>query len=213
MLKNNLVSILLLSIMVLPFVSCDDEVTYSDMKERERDAVNKFIKDKNIKIITYKEFVAKGYVTDVMSNEFVEIDEVYMQIVNNPKNADDARRIEPGDERNILVRYFEYNIQDGDTISSNKYMSEPDEMRVENNNGTYTATFTSGVMPGIYGNTVPTGWLVPMNYLYFTRKQGNLAEVNLIVPHSKGTMNAATYVFPCLYNMTLQPENLYDYDE
>jgi hypothetical protein len=136
-----------------------------------------------------------------------------MQIVNNPKNADDARRIEPGDERNILVRYFEYNIQDGDTISSNKYMSEPDEMRVENNNGTYTATFTSGVMPGIYGNTVPTGWLVPMNYLYFTRKQGNLAEVNLIVPHSKGTMNAATYVFPCLYNMTLQPENLYDYDE
>lgn len=213
MLKNNLLSILLLSIMVLPFVSCDDEVTYSDMKERERDAVNKFIKDKNIKIITYKEFVAKGYVTDVMSNEFVEIDEVYMQIVNNPKNADDARRIEPGDERNILVRYFEYNIQDGDTISSNKYMSEPDEMRVENNNGTYTATFTSGVMPGIYGNTVPTGWLVPMNYLYFTRKQGNLAEVNLIVPHSKGTMNAATYVFPCLYNMTLQPENLYDYDE
>ena len=213
MLKNNLVSILLLSIMVLPFVSCDDEVTYSDMKERERDAVNKFIKDKNIKIITYKEFVAKGYVTDVMSNEFVEIDEVYMQIVNNPKNADDARRIEPGDERNILVRYFEYNIQDGDTISSNKYMSEPDEMRVENNNGTYTATFTAGVMPGIYGNTVPTGWLVPMNYLYFTRKQGNLAEVNLIVPHSKGTMNAATYVFPCLYNMTLQPENLYDYDE
>lgn len=213
MLKNNWVFVLLLSIMVLPFVSCDDEVTYSDMKERERDAVNKFIKDKNIKIITYKEFVAKGYVTDVMSNEFVEIDEVYMQIVNNPKNADDARRIEPGDERNILVRYFEYNIQDGDTISSNKFMSEPDEMRVENNNGTYTATFTSGVMPGIYGNTVPTGWLVPMNYLYFTRKQGNLAEVNLIVPHSKGTMNAATYVFPCLYNMTLQPENLYDYDE
>lgn len=213
MLKNNWVFVLLLSIMVLPFVSCDDEVTYSDMKERERDAVNKFIKDKNIKIITYKEFVAKGYVTDVMSNEFVEIDEVYMQIVNNPKNADDARRIESGDERNILVRYFEYNIQDGDTISSNKYMSEPDEMRVENNNGTYTATFTSGVMPGIYGNTVPTGWLVPMNYLYFTRKQGNLAEVNLIVPHSKGTMNAATYVFPCLYNMTLQPENLYDYDE
>lgn len=213
MLKNNWVFVLLLSIMVLPFVSCDDEVTYSDMKERERDAVNKFIKDKNIKIITYKEFVAKGYVTDVMSNEFVEIDEVYMQIVNNPKNADDARRIEPGDERNILVRYFEYNIQDGDTISSNKFMSEPDEMRVENNNGTYTATFTSGVMPGIYGNTVPTGWLVPMNYMYFTRKQGNLAEVNLIVPHSKGTMNAATYVFPCLYNMTLQPENLYDYDE
>lgn len=213
MLKNNWVFVLLLSIMVLPFVSCDDEVTYSDMKERERDAVNKFIKDKNIKIITYKEFVAKGYVTDVMSNEFVEIDEVYMQIVNNPKNADDARRIEPGDERNILVRYFEYNIQDGDTISSNKYMSEPDEMRVENNNGTYTATFTSGVMPGIYGNTVPTGWLVPINYMYFTRKQGNLAEVNLIVPHSKGTMNAATYVFPCLYNMTLQPENLYDYDE
>jgi hypothetical protein len=140
-----------------------------------------------------------------MSNEFVEIDEVYMQIVNNPKNADDARRIEPGDERNILVRYFEYNIQDGDTISGNTFYPDPDEMRVTNTSGSFQATFTSGVMKTVYGGSVPTGWLVPLRFLTFTRKQSNLAKVNIIVPHTKGTSNAATYVYPCLYQISYQP--------
>ena len=92
-------------------------------------------------------------------------------------------------------------------------MSEADEMRVTNKNGNYSATFTSGMMASIYGNAVPTGWLTPLNYLYFTRMQGNLAKVNLIVPHSKGTVTATTYVYPCLYSITFQPENLYDFGE
>ena len=146
-------------------------------------------------------------------NEFVEVDDVYMQIVRNPKDASDARRIEQGDTRNLLVRYTEYNILDDDTISSNKYASEPDEMRVTNNSGTYTAAFVSGIMSSIYGNAVPVGWLTPLNFLYFTRQQGNLAKVNLIVPHSKGTSTAATYVYPCLYEITFQPENLYDFED
>ena len=210
---NTLKYLLLFPLFALLLTACDDAVTYSEMKEKERDAVNKFVKEKGIKVISYAEFIANDSVTDVAKNEFVEIDDVYMQIVNNPKNADDARRINDGDTRNMLVRYLEYNIMDDDTISLNTYMSEPDEMRVSNNSGTYSATFTSGVMAEVYGNNVPTGWLVPFNYLYFTRKQSNLAEVILIVPHSKGTVTATTYVYPCMYKITFQPENMFDFEE
>ena len=210
---NVLRYIFVLPLLALLFVACDDTVTYSEMKEKERDAVNKFVKDKGIKIISYAEFIANDSTTDVAKNEFVEIDDVYMQIVNNPKDAADVRRIADGDTRNMLVRYYEYNIIEGDTISTNSYMSEADEMRVTNKNGNYSATFTSGMMASIYGNAVPTGWLTPLNYLYFTRMQSNLAKVNLIVPHSKGTVTATTYVYPCLYSITFQPENLYDFGE
>ena len=210
--KNNSGIIFVLSALML-LISCSDDVTYSDMKNKERGAVKEFIEEKSIKVITFEEFLANDTTTDVSKNEYVEIDEVYMQIVNNPKNAVDARRIDDGDTRNILVRYYEYNIQEGDTISTNLFASEPDEMRVENSRGTYSATFTTGYMQSMYGNAVPTGWLTPLRFLYFTRKHGNLAKVNLIVPHSKGTITAATYVYPCLYQITFQPENLYDYNE
>ena len=194
-------------------VACDDAVTYSEMKEKERDAVNKFVKDNGIKIISYADFIANDTVTDVANNEFVEVDDVYMQILNNPKDASDARKILPGDTRNMLVRYHEFNIMEGDTISSNNFMPDADEMRVTNTDGSYSATFTSGVMASIYGNAVPTGWLTPLNYLYFTRKTDNLAEVILIVPHSKGTVTASNQVYPCLYRISFQPENLYDFEE
>ena len=209
---NNLKPLLFFSLFALLFVACDNDVTYSDMKEKEVSAVNRFVKENGIKIISFEEFVENDSTTDVSKNEFVEIDGVYMQIVNNPKGNVDARRIADGETRNILVRYYEYNIQDGDTISGNIFAGEADEMLVTNTSGTYSATFTSGVMVGVYGNAVPTGWLIPFTYLYFTRYQSQLAKVNLIVPHKHGTVTATTYVYPCLYQITFQPENLYEYD-
>lgn len=205
--------ILSLPVLATLLVACDDAVTYSEMKEKERDAVNKFVKDNGIKVISYADFIANDTVTDVANNEFVEVDDVYMQILNNPKDASDARKILPGDTRNMLVRYHEFNIMEGDTISSNNFMPDADEMRVTNTDGSYSATFTSGVMASIYGNAVPTGWLTPLNYLYFTRKTDNLAEVILIVPHSKGTVTASNQVYPCLYRISFQPENLYEFEE
>lgn len=214
MMNKTLKNIFFYSLLLLSFVACDDTVTYSEMKEKEIEAIKDYIKKNGITIITYKDFVAQDSVTDLQRNEYVEIDGVYMQIVHNPKNADDARRIDEGDTRNILVRYAEYNIQSTDTLSSNKYYGAPDEMRVTNTSGTYSATFTSGVMMSVYGSSyVPTGWLVPFSYLWFTRHQSQLAKVNLIVPHTKGTSNATTYVYPCFYEITFQPENLYDYNE
>lgn len=214
MIRNFVAKFTLLSLLALLFVACDDAVTYSEMKEKERNAVNRFIKENGIKVISFADFVANDSVTDVAKNEFVEIDGVYMQIVNNPADAADALKLKDGESRTFLVRYNEYNIQEGDTISTNIYMGEPDEMRVTNNSGTFTATFTSGVMMALYSTSyVPSGWLTPFGFLYFTRSTSNLAKVNLIVPHTKGTSNASTYVYPCLYSITFQPERSYVYDE
>lgn len=214
MIVNRLKNIFFYTLLLLFAVACDDTVTYSEMKEKEIKTIKAFIKEKGIRTITYEQFVAQDSTTNVSLNEYVEIDGVYMQILNNPKDADDARRIEDGETRNMLIRYYEYNINDGDTISANKYYSDPDEMRVTNTSGTYTATFTSGIMASVYSSSyVPTGWLIPFSYLWFIRHQSNLAKVNLIVPHTKGTSNATTYVYPCFYEITFQPENLYDFED
>ncbi len=216
--NNKLKNIFFYALLLVFIVACDDTVTYSEMKEKEIASIESFIKEQGIEIITFQEFIAQDTVTvfdkATNRNEYVEIDGVYMQIVHNPKDADDARRIDDGDTRNILVRYTEYNIQSGDTLSSNKYYSAPDEMRVTNTSGIYSATFIMGMMKDLYENSyVPTGWLVPFSYLWFTRHQSQYAKVNLIVPHTKGTSNATTYVYPCFYEITFIPEELYDYNE
>lgn len=206
MLKDKFCKFSLFLLLALFFASCDDTVTYSEMKEKERDAVNAYIKEKGINIISFEQFVANDSTTDVSKNEYVLVDDIYVQIVNNPKKKDaTAYSIKDGDNIDLLVRYYEYNIQEDDTISANVYAADPDEMRVTNTSGSFQATFTSGVMKTVYGGSVPTGWLVPLRFLTFTRKQSNLAKVNIIVPHTKGTSNAATYVYPCLYQISYQP--------
>ena len=206
MLKDKFVKFTLFLVLALLFASCDDTVTYSEMKEKERDAVNAYIKEKKINIISFEQFVANDSTTDVSNNEYVLVDDVYVQIVNNPQKKDlTAYAINHGDNVDLLIRDYEYNIQEGDTITANLYAADADEMRVTNTSGSYTATFTSGYMKSFYGSTVPTGWLVPLRFLTFTRKQSNLAKVNIIVPHTKGTSNAATYVYPCHYQISFQP--------
>ncbi len=206
MLKGKLTALFVLFIFAVSFASCDDTVTYSEMKDKEREAVSDYIKEKKINIISFDKFVANDSTTDVSNNEYVLVDDVYMQIVNNPIKTDStAYAIKEGENVDLLVRFYEYKIQDGDTITGNLYAASADEMRVTNNSGSYTAAFTSGVMLQVYGSTVPTGWLVPLRFLTFTRRQSNLAKVNIIVPHTKGTSNAATYVYPCHYQISFQP--------
>lgn len=201
----------IMSFIAMFFVACDDEVTYSDMKERERDAVNDYINEKGINLISYNRFREQGFSTSVENNEYVEVDDCYMQIVRNPKDADGARQMKDGEAMNMLIRYSEYNISDRDTITSNRYFDAPDVMRVTLESGTYSATFIDGVMSAYYGDYVPAGWLVPLPYIYLTRKAPP-AMVNIIVPHTKGTSTASSYVYPCIYNITFEPQRLYDTD-
>lgn len=183
----------------------DDFDEYSKLKEAEREAIDSYIRLHNINVISYEQFIAKDLITDVCNNEYVLVDDIYMQIVNNPKENDaTAYCINDGDNVNLLVRYCECDVLNGDTLTTNIYSAEPDEMRVANHFGSYVATFMSGVMNSVYGSAVPAGWLVPLRFLSFTRKQNNLAKVNIIVPHIKGTSAAASAVCPCFYTITFQ---------
>ena len=195
----------LLPLFAMLFVACDDEKTYSDLKEDERKVVKNFIREQGINVISFKEFVEQDSVTNVDNNEFVLIDDVYMQIVRNPKNLESARQMRDGETLEILARFIEVNISSGDTIFGNLYDSDnADEMRFSFNSGSYTGTFVRGYMSA-YGNAVPTGWLTPFPYIWLTRRQSQIAKVKLIVPHTKGTSTAASYVYPCFYEVTFQP--------
>ena len=63
--------------------SCNDYETYGDKKEKERNAIAKFISDSSIVVITEDQFNQQGYTTNLSRNEFVKLDKsgVYMQIV------------------------------------------------------------------------------------------------------------------------------------
>ena len=204
---------LLLPLLALFFVACDDEVSYSDMKERETRAVKEFIRSEGINVISFNDFIKNDSTTDVENNEYVIIDDVYMQIVRNPKGVEGARQMRDGETLNVMARFVEYNISEADTILGNVFDSDnPDYMRVKLDHGSYSATFTNGYMAITYGSAVPTGWLTPLPYIYFTRRQSQTAKVRLIVPHTKGTSTASSYVYPSFYEITFIPENLYDTD-
>ena len=204
---------LLLPLLALFFVACDDEVSYSDMKERETRAVKEFIRSEGINVISFNDFIKNESTNDVENNEYVIIDDVYMQIVRNPKGVEGARQMRDGETLNVMARFVEYNISEADTILGNVFDSDnPDYMRVKLDHGSYSATFTNGYMAITYGSAVPTGWLTPLPYIYFTRRQSQTAKVRLIVPHTKGTSTASSYVYPCFYEITFIPENLYDTD-
>ena len=203
---------LLLPLLALFFAACDDEVSYSDMKERETRAVKEFIRSEGINVISI-DLKKHDSTTDVENNEYVIIDDVYMQIVRNPKGVEGARQMRDGETLNVMARFVEYNISEADTILGNVFDSDnPDYMRVKLDHGSYSATFTNGYMAITYGSAVPTGWLTPLPYIYFTRRQSQTAKVRLIVPHTKGTSTASSYVYPCFYEITFIPENLYDTD-
>ena len=213
MMKNRWIFVLLMPLLAMLFVACDDGVSYSEMKDRERDAINDFIMSEGISVISKSEFIKQDSITNIDNNEYVLLDNVYVQFVKNPNPRRSeygnvaAKKIADGTSMNLLIKYTEYAIMDEETFSSNHDKAAPDEMTVVNDGGNYSASFASGVMHDTYGTTaVPTGWLVAMPYLYFTRSQANLAEINIIVPHTEGTSMAATYVYPCFYNIKFQPE-------
>ncbi|MBO5298325.1 MAG: DUF4827 family protein, partial [Candidatus Homeothermus sp.] len=109
--------------------------------------------------------------------------------------------------KQILCRYLEYDIEGGDTTSSNIYTPAiVDKMLCPSvhRGRTYTASFTEGYMQSTYNSTVPSGWLKPLDYIRLTRNAGRTAKVRIIVPHSSGTTNASRYVLPCYYEITYQ---------
>ena len=186
--------------------ACNDYETYGELKEKERDNIERFISDSSYVIISESQFHSQGDST-IGDKQFVYLDKsgVYMQIVRQGC----GEKIKDGETLNILCRFLEKSIQDTTMLSNDSYyIYDPDIMSVTRTGSTYSAAFVSGIMLAFYGSSVPEGWLVPLQYVKIgrlTKPEDELARVKLIVPHSQGTtQNAKSNVRPYYYEITFQ---------
>lgn len=199
---------------IVVFASCNDYETYGDQKEKERNAINKFIADSSITVISEDVFNQNGYKTDLTRNEFVRLDKsgVYMQIVRQGCGT----KLQNGETANLICRCKEFDIKN-DTVRvvTNIFYSasSPDIMRVTCTSGTFTASFTKAIAYNMYYSygsaAVPAGWLVPLTYVNVGVPQSDddeTAKVRLIIPHSQGHTMAAQNVTPYYYELTFQRE-------
>ena len=112
----------------------------------------------------------------------------------------------------MLVRYLEKQIgEDGttDTLSLNtipNMFAHPDEFIVTKYGDSYSASFsTNGAMYDAHTSAyVPSGWLLPLNYLKVGRENAARSKIKLILPHGQGTSTASSQVMPCFYEITYQ---------
>lgn len=200
--KSIFISLLAFSAVIL--CSCEKYITYAEQKEKEKRQINDFIREQGIKVIDRETFFANDTTTNVEENEFVLFEDkgVYMQIVRKGE----GKMMEDGDRGVFMARYLEYNIASGDTLSGNIYAATADKFTCERDGDTFSASFTEGYMYGIYGSSVPSGWLVPFSYITPGRPNDKAAKVRLIVPHSEATSTAAQNVYPTYYEITYIPE-------
>ncbi|GFI00074.1 DUF4827 domain-containing protein [uncultured Phocaeicola sp.] len=204
------------------FQSCNNGKTYAEMKEEEREAIKRFIEKENINVISFDQFQEQDSTTNVDENQFVLFAEtgVYMQIVEKG-NGQPLTAWKDGERREVIARYVEEQITEegvGDSLSwntdyNNDYMIYPDIMMVTKNGKKLSATFTRGIMYSSYGTPyVPSGWLVPFNYIKVGREIPGRSKVRLIVPHSQGQVDATSRVYPCYYEITYQLAAEYDFN-
>lgn len=203
-------SILLLIAAILTLSACNDDETYADRRNRENNAINEYIHNHNIKVLSESEFLANDTTTDVSQNEWVLFANtgIYMQIVN--KGC--GQKLKQG-TTTVLCRYTEYNLLTDSIQSTNNvlyYSAYVDKMAVTLTSGTFEGVFDTGssLMYTLYNSTaVPSGWLVPLRYINVGRRASEtdeLAHVRIIVPSSQGQSDAATYTYPCLYDITYE---------
>lgn len=197
----------------LAFASCSDTETYADMKKKERSAINRYIANQKINVISESQFEQQGCTTDTAKNQYVLFENtgVYMQILSKGT----GEKLKDGAHADVTCRFNEYNLLEGDSTlqltNIYQYAWCTDKMRVENTSGTFKGTFTEkqfSMMYTSYSSTaVPSGWLVPFTYINLGRydsADAELAKVKLIVPHSQGQSAAAQSVYPCLYEITYE---------
>lgn len=201
-------SVLLVMLMgwLIAFQSCDDSKTYAEMKEDEREAIKRFIELNNIKVISEEQFQEQDSTTDLSKNEYVlfEGSGVYMQVVNKGK----GESLKEG-RHEILARFWEMMINEEgklDTIATNYFNDHPDEFKLTKDNKSLSASFSAEGGREMYDNhgsaSVPSGWLLPFNYLKVGRETNARSEIKLIVPHSEGTSTASQQVIPYFYELT-----------
>ncbi len=195
-------------------VACSDEESYADQKKEERSAINRYIADSAVNVISETQFALQGNTTDVSKNEFVlfQSSGIYMQIVRKGCGSP----IADGSTVTVLCRFTERNLKTDSIQLSNERDSRwdavVDKMTVTRNSADYTGYFVKGesLLQSVYGNSstaVPQGWLMPLGFINVGRPASasdEVAKVRIIVPHDKGHSYATQYVYPCLYDITYE---------
>ena len=185
--------------------ACNDYETYGELKDKERDNIERFINDSSFVIISEDLFHSQGDMT-IGDKQFVQLTKsgVYMQIVR--KGC--GEKIKDGESLSVICRFWEISVQDTSKITNTRMPFDLDVMNVSRNGSTYSATFIEGLMLSTYGSSVPEAWLVPLPYINIGRlvnPEDETARVKMIVPHSQGTTsNAKSNVKPYYYDITFQ---------
>lgn len=198
--------LLFFSLMALGYLfqACDNSKTYAEMLDDEKDAVNRFIRQNGIKIISKEEF-EKDTIT--AENEYVAFSNgVYMHIVSRGVQAQ-ADSFANGNL--VATRYVEQNIMTGDTTTFNVCLPKWEDFpltylyplvfryAVEGTNayGIFTEFDATWGETYQYASGVPAGWLIALPYVR------NLAHVKLIVPSKMGHQSAQQSVVPYFYDI------------
>lgn len=196
--KKLLLSIIAIAALVT-FAACDHNETYADLRNRELDSINAFLRNENVKVIKESEFeqrfearkagdkTIKLTDTDPNNNEYVlfESNGIYMQVIHDGC----GNYIAKGKTQNVLCRYTEYCLanrakicDDAITLTNDvpRFAIYTDEMSVKNTSGTFEGSFvdTSKSLlaqtynSSYYGSvsaTVPSGWLIPFSWIKIGR--------------------------------------------
>ena len=192
------------------FQACDNSKTYAEMLEDEKNAVNKFIKDSAINVISLEEF-ERDTITDLSRNEYVAFSNgVYMQIVDRG-NADDPE--DSFANYNVFcARYLEKNIASNELtcfnvvlpeyINASDYYRSPLTFRYVNENSSAYGIVLSTPLDydylwtaNSYGTAIPGGWLLALPYLR------DNAHVRLIIPSKMGHSISQQNVIPYYYDI------------
>lgn len=206
-------------------ISCDDDETYAELRDAENKAIAAFVKKgcivtaeddvteilhiDPIKEISEEQFYAQDSTTNVADNEYVLFSGsgVYMQIVRQGS----GERIKDGESAQVVCRFHEYNISSDSLQLSNRvaaYEQMPDIMNVTNNSGTFSASFSSGLMLSAYStSSVPGGWTIALPFVKLGRQysaDSEVAKIRLIVPSTEGHTYASNGVYACFYEIIMQ---------
>lgn len=185
------------------FQACDNTKTYAEMLDEEKDAVNAFIRDNKISVISEDEFKAQGYTTNLEKNEYVSFTSngIYMQIVEKGIEGDTIRN-----NNEVAVRLVETDVKTRDTTYFNVVLpgfenrpdlyTYPDVFRYVDNGTSVAGVFLQGNMPSYQQSTdVPPGWLVALKYVT------NFGHVRIVVPSKMGYSEANKSVTPYFYDI------------
>ena len=99
----------------LAFQSCNNGVTYAELKESEREAIQRFIELNDVKVIDEDQFAEQDSTTNINLNEYVLFKEsgVYMQVVERGG----GELLEDG-RHEILALYVEEEIVETLAVTS-----------------------------------------------------------------------------------------------